>query len=193
MSEPTPTTEAPPALVTPEAFSAALGGRVSANDPRVPPLLDGATRAVRRYCGWHVAPEWRTTLTLDGPGGWLLALPTLRLADVHELTFEDQPMTLSDVEWSHNGEVRRLDASWGYGYRVITADVTHGYTLAADLAAVVVQVVANALASPLGATREQAGAMSVQWATTAPGVSGGLSLLQRDLALLNSYRLPGVL
>lgn len=190
MSEPTLTTD-PPALVTPEALSAATGGRISSADPRVPVLIDGATRAVRRYCGWHVAPEWRTTLTLDAPGGWLLALPTLRLGDVHAFTFEDAPLALTDVEWSHNGEVRKLNGPWGYGYRSITADVTHGYTLAADLATVIAQVVVNALASPLGATREQAGSMSVQWATTAPGVSGGVSLLERDLALLNTYKLPG--
>ena len=70
--------------------------------------------------------------------------------------------------------------------------VQHGFDLdaVADLKQVVQQVVGNAISSPLGATREQAGAVSVSWATTAPGVSGGLSLLERDLMILDRYKLP---
>jgi hypothetical protein len=43
----------------------------------------------------------------------------------------------------------------------------------------------------MGATREQAGIYAASWATTAPGVSGGMSLLARDTAVLDTYRLAG--
>ena len=77
-------------------------------------------------------------------------------------------------------------------FRAVQAKIQHGYDLdaVADLKAVVQQVVGNAISSPLGATREQAGAVSVSWATTAPGVSGGISLLERDYAIVDQYRLP---
>ena len=43
---------------------------------------------VRAYCGWHIAPVVTETLTLDGPGGHLLVLPTLRLVDLLSVTNE---------------------------------------------------------------------------------------------------------
>lgn len=181
---------APPALLSPEQFSAGTGGKVLATDPRVAPLIDGATAAIRRYCGWHVAGPHTETLTLDGPGGDELVLPTLHLRALSSLV--ERGVTLVDgvdYEWSAKGTVRRLTGCWTARYRALDVTMNHGFDDAADLTQIVQQVVANAIASPMGATREQAGALSVQWATTAPGVSGGLSLLERDMAVLDLYRL----
>ena len=44
---------------------------------------------------------------------------------------------------------------------------------------------------PMGATREQAGQVSVSWAYN-EGVSGGLTFTARDRALLDAYRLPNL-
>jgi hypothetical protein len=185
-----------PALLTPAEFSAGTDGKIAQDDPRVQPLLNGATRGIRRYCGWHVAPEHADTLTLDGPGGVLLQPRTLRIKTLTSITERLGGNTIElvddvDFEWSENGEIRRLNGWWTTRYRAITLAMTHGFEDAPDLVQIIQQVVANACASPLGATREQAGQLSVQWATTAPGVSGGLSLLERDLAVLDSYRIVG--
>lgn len=180
-------------LLTPEAFSAGTGGKILPSDPRVGPLIKGATAAIRRYCRWHVSPAMDDTATLDGPGGSLLVLPTLHVVAITSIT-ERTALLEDDVdyEWSHLGDVRRLGCrNWTDRFRSIAIDYRHGFANADDLKLIIQQVVANAIASPMGATREQAGQLSVSWSTTAPGVSGGLSLLERDLAILNSYKLAG--
>lgn len=173
-----------------DQFAAATGGQVAASDARLGPLLDAASAAVRRYCGWHISPVAEETLVLDGPGGDLLVLPTLRLEMVTSLTVSGEAVDVAGLEWSGNGEVRRR-GGWPDRFRSVVIGIRHGFADAPDVQQIVQQVVANAISSPMGATREQAGQVSVQWSTTAPGVSGGLSLLERDLAVLDRYRLPG--
>lgn len=178
-----------PPFITKENFSQGTGGKIPTSDPRVEPLLKGASAAIRRYCGWHIAPVLQADLVLDGPGGSLLTLPTLRLVNVLSFQDDGNPVEVADLEWSERGMIRHRGRRLTRKFRGIEATVQHGWDEAPDVAQIVQQVVANALSSPLGATREQAGALSVSWATTAPGVSGGLSLLQRDLDVLNLYRL----
>lgn len=187
-----------PALLTPAQFSAGTGGKIPADDPRVQPLIDGATRGLRRHCGWHVAPEFAEEWTLDGPSGALLQPRTLHIKSVTSITERRHPGAETvelvegvDYEWSENGEIRRLNGWWTDRYRSIVVTAVHGFEDAPDLSQIIQQVVANACSSPLGATSEQAGQLAVKWATTAPGVSGGLSLLERDLQLVNSYRIVG--
>ena len=44
--------------------------------------LAQAEAMVRAWCGWHIAPERDEVLTLDGPGGAHLTLPSLHVVDV---------------------------------------------------------------------------------------------------------------
>lgn len=182
-------------LVTPSMLSTWTQGKVSEFDPRLDALIEGATAAVRRYCGWHISPAMIETVVLDGPGGDVLTLPTLHLTALTSVV--EGAMTLVEYEavtgvgvyeWSALGNVRR-HGCWTDRYRGLSVTMTHGYDYAPDVAQIIMQVVASALSSPMGATREQAGQLSVSWATTAPGVSGGLSLLERDLAILDTYRI----
>ena len=187
-------------FVTPAELSVWTGGKILSTDPRLPGLLAGAAAGIRRYCGWHIYPAVEESLTLDGPGGDILPLPTMFLSAVDSVTEDgtvldvwDQGDETGDFEWSANGEVRRLGAWWTERFRGVVVEVTHGYASApADIAQVVMQVCASALSSPMGATREQAIGFAATWAMTAPGVAGGMSLLGRDLAVLDLYRMPGV-
>jgi hypothetical protein len=181
-----------PPLVTPEEFAAWTGGKVSAEDPRVAPLLAGASAGIRRWARWHIAPVLEETLTGDGPGGQLLLLPTGRLLEILTATDAGTDVDVSTLDFSRHGMVSRRDAyGWTNRFGAVSVRVRHGFDLAdvPDVAQIVKQVTANALASPMGATREQAGTVSVAWATTAPGVSGGLSLLQRDLDVLAAFKI----
>lgn len=129
---------------------------------------------------------------MDGSGGNVQLLRTLNVVEA-PIVAERGTTLVPDVdfEWSADGSLRKSWGRWTDRYRGLAVTLTHGFTPeeAADVKAIVLQVVAMALSSPLGATREQAGALAVSWATTAPGVSGGLTLLERDLALLSAYRL----
>jgi hypothetical protein len=183
-----------PPLVTPAEFSAWTGGKIPEADPRLEPLLLGASAGVRRWCGWHIAPVLEETLTGDGPAGRLLLLPTGRLLAVLEAVDAGTVLDVAGVDFSRSGmvELPRASGSWWSGrLGAISVRVRHGFDLAdvPDVAQIVKQLTANALASPMGATREQAGTVSVAWATTAPGVSGGLSLLQRDMDILAAFKI----
>lgn len=175
-------------LVTPEAFSAWTGGRVPVSDPRLAPLLEGATRAVRRYCGWHIAPLLPETLTIDGTGGRLLTIPTLRMTNVDEVKVLGDVLPTDAYDWSELGNIELRHGRWPRRFRSITAKVEHGFDTAPDVAQIIMQVCAAAISSPMGATREQAGQVSVTWGLTAPNTAGGMSLLQRDLEILDLYR-----
>lgn len=181
-----------PSLVTAAEFSAWTGGKIAETDPRVAPLLDGASAGIRRYCGWHIAPVLEETLEGDGPGGTLLLLPTGRLLSVVSATNGGYSVDVSTVEFSRSGMLELSGGGW-WSSKLggVSVRVQHGYDVAdvADVQQVVKQVTANALSSPMGATREQAGQVSISWATTAPGVSGGLSLLERDFAVLAPFKI----
>lgn len=180
------------AFATPAELSAYSKGAISPTDERSQLVLDGATRAIRNYCGWNIAPAENLTVTLDG-GGSVLYLPSLKVNSLTSITIDGTLQTLSDFQWSRRtGNVRRTDG--GYFKEVwggVVVAFNSGYAeTPEDLKQVVLQVSSLALSSPTGATREQAGQVSMAWATTAPGVSGGLVLLARDLATVNAYRLP---
>jgi hypothetical protein len=181
-----------PPLVTPEEFSAWTGGKVQAADPRVGPLLAGASAGIRRWCGWHIAPVLEETLTGDGPGGRLVLLPTGRLLSVLSATNAGADVDVDGLDFSRHGMIELHEGgAWSSRFGTVSVRVRHGWDLVdvPDVAQIIKQVTANALSSPMGATREQAGTVSVAWATTAPGVAGGLSLLQRDLDVLAAFRI----
>lgn len=178
-----------PPFITPQALSDYTQGKVLATDPRVPGLLEGASAAVRRLCGWHIYPVVTETVRLDGPGGRELALPTLNLTALGAVVERDVTVDATTLEWSRLGNVRRTAGCWSESYGALSVTMTHGFEDVPDVEQIVAQVVAAALSSPMGATREQAGSLAVTWATTAPGVSGGLSLLERDLAILATYKI----
>lgn len=180
-------------FATPAELSAYTKGLISPTDERSQPLLDGATRAIRNYCGWNIAPAEDLTVTLDG-GGKALYLPSLKVNSIASIKLTDEAQPLTSFEWSRRtGNVRFTDHArcfpdtWGG----IEVAFNSGYaTVPEDLKQIVLQVSSLAMSSPTGATREQAGQVSMAWATTAPGVSGGLTLLDRDYATLSYYLLP---
>lgn len=173
-------------LISPAGIANGSGGRLIETDPRVIRLAKAVSQAIRNYCGWHIAPSIVETKTLDGTGGSLLQLKTLHLTSVGELRVGGQLIT--DPEWSELGsiKVRTPDR-----YRSVQVTFTHGFELehVEDLIAVGEQIARNAASSPMGYTQESIGSRNVTLAQLAPGVAGGLSLLERDLAILNAYKL----
>lgn len=105
------------------------GGRLP-NDSNTQALLDSALAAARRYCGWTVSPVATVTLTIDGPGGRVLSLPTLRLNSLSAVTEIGVALDVSKLDVSKTkGTVEKFP----YGYwtsraGAITVTMTHGYT-----------------------------------------------------------------
>ncbi|AIT14516.1 head-to-tail adaptor [Mycobacterium phage Carcharodon] len=91
--------------------------------------IEAARAAVRAYCGWHVTPvNTDEVLTLDGPGGPVLFIPTLRLLSLAEVVEDGVSVDVSTVRAAADGRVRKRDGTWWTDeYGSITVKVTHGY------------------------------------------------------------------
>lgn len=178
-------------FASPEELEAYTNGLIPADDPRSELILAGATSAIRNYAGWHIAPAGNITALFDG-GTNVLMLPTLKLNSIASVIVEGTTLEATDYEWSRRtGNVRRKYGCFPDVWGGISVTFNSGYAeVPAELKQITLQASAMALSSPTGATREQAGQVSMQWATTAPGVSGGLTLLERDYAVLDAYILP---
>ena len=171
-----------PPIISPGELSALSGGRFGADTVGVASVLDAVSAAVRNACGWHVSPV-RT-----------LPLRTLMLHSVTSVTECGEELGEGQFEASRNGMIRRLCwREWPRGFGSVVVSYRSGIpaAMAPDLAAVAAQMAANALAAPAGVRAEQAGDVSVTYNTTASGVSGGVRLLDSDLAMLAPYVIDG--
>lgn len=117
-------------LVTVEQYTQ---GRLDRDDPETARLLASALSAARRWCGWHVAPLISNDeVTVDGPGGKLLVLPTLRLTDLVTVIEDGTNIDLDGLHWSARGLVRKDYGSWSQRFGSITVVMSHGFDDAED-------------------------------------------------------------
>lgn len=148
----------------------------------IPPQLgasEAASALVRAWCGWHVAPAWPETLTLDTQAGSSLLLPTLRIQSVESCTLDGVDI-LDRIEWSADGMIRYQ--AFPRKFRALTISLTHGFDESAILP--IVDRVASRLTtlSP-GVEEETVGRRSVRY------TSGGGGLLEEDRLALAPFKL----
>ena len=172
-------------ILTVDAFRELSPG-LSSSDARVQAAIDGVTAAVRDWCGWHVAPSLECEWTGEADGR-VLVLPAMGVTAVHSVSGDGSASC--GFEWKPSGLVR-LDAGHRFSdsWRGATCAYTAGFDPSA-VAHVVAQVAANMLAASPGVAGERAGGVDITYNQTGAGVTGGVSLLDRDKALLAPYRL----
>lgn len=108
-------------------------GRLAAADPATAAWLDRALKAARRYCGWRVTPPAVETVTLDGPGGRRLSLPTMHLVELQSLSEDGTSLDVDDLYVSALGLVRKKSGGcWSHRYGALEVTMNHGYTDATD-------------------------------------------------------------
>lgn len=184
-----------PPLITPDQLDAATGGRFGWCTPGVDAVLDAVSAAIRDACGWHVSPPLPVVERTQGPGR-MLALRSLMVTGVESVAECGAELAEGQYEWRMDGALRRACwRSWPGAYRSVEVRYTSGIPseMAPALAAVASQLASNALAAPAGVRSEQAGNVSISYNQTASGVSGGVRLLDSDLAMLRPYMLGEVL
>lgn len=143
--------------------------------------LDGVIADIRAFCGWHIAPSITETLTLDGPGRRTLLLPSLYVSSVAAVTEDGTEVAPENYDWSEKGMVRRRNGLWSERWRGITVTLSHGYAEApAGVLGVILDVVADALAVPLGTVPEKMGPFEFG--------GGGTAFKAHQLAVLGRYR-----
>ena len=109
-------------------------GKLLQGDRETYRFLNSARTLVRNYCQWHVTPPITETLTLDGPGDWVLYLPSKFVTNIASIVEDGVTLNVStDISWSQHGEVIKPTANalwnrvWSSKFRSIVVTLTHGY------------------------------------------------------------------
>lgn len=184
-----------PLLITPEQLQEATGGRFGPDTPGVSTVLEGVSAVIRDACRWHVSPVLDCEERTGGPGK-VIALRTLMMPDDPEVEELGVALGPGQFEWDGRGLIRRACfRSWPDAWGSVVVRYRSGIPpeMAPALVAVAAQVASNSLAAPAGVQSEQAGGVSISYNQTASGVSGGVRLLESDLAMLRVYMLGEVL
>ena len=171
-------------MISVAQFKALCPG-LSSTDAQIQAVLDSVSSAIRDYCGWHVGPSLECAFTGDGEGR-LLMLPGMGVTQVSSL--EINGVTSTDYEWTAAGMVRLKNSVFPREWRSVECVYTAGFD-AESIGQVVAQIASNALAAAPGVSSERAGNVSITYNQTGNGITGGVSLLPRDYAMLAPYRL----
>lgn len=179
-------------IIDADQFAVITGGAFSASPERVTAVLNGVSSAIRDYCGWHVAPSLPCIFRGNGEGR-LMMLPAMGVSDVEAVCIMDGEVTgeilpENQYQWTAAGMVRLTFGRFPDTWRGVLCEYTAGFN-SASLGVVVAQIAGNALAASPGVSDERAGGVSISYNRTGEGITGGVSLLPRDVALLAPYRL----
>lgn len=161
-------------------------GRLSADDEQTERILARSLAEVRRWCGWHVTPVLEQELILDGPGGPLLRLPTLRVVEIDTVTDDGTELDVDTLEWSRTGMVRKpAGVSWTDRLSGISVALTHGFTAdeAADFEAAVFSIADRISQETVGGSPTVVGPF--RWAAD----NSGSAFTAGEQSILEQYRL----
>jgi hypothetical protein len=128
---------------------------------------------------------------LDGPGGRLLRLPTLRLIidSDFELVEDGTTRAVADLYVSERGMLRkRSGCAWSCHFGAITATFTHGYDDADDFNAAVLSYIDRASLAPSGGRARVIGPF--QYDTES--MAAGSAFTVAEKAKLDLYRLERI-
>lgn len=175
-------------FATKEQMASRTGGAITVSShPFLEDELKAASKLIRNYCRWHVAPQ--ETLRLRQYRRWAedIWLPAMEIESVTKVTADG-------VVWEQ-GAVDGVRFDRGSGQTSIRAAAVDIEFVAGfeevpdDLVTLTLQVAARALGSPLGLVREQAGTVSVTHSQSGFNIAGGDVLLDPEKDGLAAYRL----
>ena len=173
-------------MLTVEALADYTQGRLDPDADETAEILERSLAEVRKFCGWHVSPVITADeITIDGPGGRLLWLPTLRVVDLTEVIENGVTLDVNELEWSQNGLVRKpvTAPDWTLKFRAITVTMTHGVE-AKDFEAAVLSVADRKSQTPVGGAVVSVGPF--RWSEERVSGAGFTSA---ELSILRQYRL----
>lgn len=150
--------------------------------------LDAAVSTIRKYCGWHVSPNIREDIVLDGIGGTGIELPTLRLTNVLSIENDGKVIDLESVDISRDGVIELQHGSWSRRLGGIKLSIEHGFDEVHELTALANTIAARAAASPNGVIQEGSDGVLIRFSTFGGSTSGGVALMAHEYAILDLYR-----
>ncbi|MGW5920832.1 hypothetical protein ACWFPY_17755 [Nocardia fluminea] len=152
--------------------------------------LAGIVREIRGYCGWHIAPAVDEVFTVDGSGGAVQQLATLRLNSVDSVTECGVLLPAYGYEWSQDGSLRKWSC-WTTRYRGIVVEANHGYeTVPENIISVILDAASSAISTKVGkgvAGDEPEKVGPFEWG---PRSDRGVVLTGVQRRVLDRYRIP---
>lgn len=113
------------------AVAAYTKNRLAVDDPETQRILDRATSVVEDFCEWHVKPiKANHVITLDGPGGRKLPLPTQKVDQLHSVVEDGIALNVAELVRSQTKPVlleKKSGACWSTNPSSIVVTMTHGY------------------------------------------------------------------
>ncbi|WP_072500603.1 hypothetical protein [Olsenella phocaeensis] len=152
-----------PPIMTPDEFAAATGGTLSATTETVDWALGAYSDAIRRQCGWHVAPSLACAYVADG--GRLIRLPAMSVSSVDSVSVGGEAVDPECYEWSQDGLVRfvRPCAALRAGWRGVTVRYVAGSDAMGALQSTLVALVSEFLVGHPGISSQTAGGTQVSY------------------------------
>lgn len=169
-------------------------GRLLASNPETVRILKRAYAAVRKYCGWQVTPVVTETVTLDGPDGVLLSLPTMKLVTLTSVVEDGVTLNVADLTPSASGRLvvkRVAPFYWSSKFRSVVVTMTHGFDSAPDFDQAVLESV-DSIALKIGGAgalrRDRVDDVDVEYHPRQSG-EGEYDIDMPAHSLLDQYRL----
>lgn len=163
------------------------GAITAETHPYLKQELAAASRLIRDYCRWHIAPVMQVQHVRRGYGREQVWLKAMQIASVDEVKVDG-------TEWEAEKLDRvRVDPDTGWT-NIEARDVALTFTAGFDpvpesIVSLTLQVAARALGSPLGFVREQAGGVAVTHTQIGFNQAGGALLLPAEETMLDEYRI----
>lgn len=150
-----------------------------------------AEALVRGFCGWHIAPSRKATVTLRGTTGPTLMLPSLYVTEITSVTVDDSLTDAADYYEFQAGYLTR-PSGWWTAERIVV-EFTHGYEdVPADVTAIVQAVAQRAIANPGSLKSKSIGPFSESYSLTSSDGVTPLTLLDSEKEALRRYRIPAL-
>lgn len=148
-----------------------------------------AQAAVRRYCGWHVAPSISETVTVDAYGGKALLVPSKHITELKSVKIGETDVT-DRVYFSKAGTLLIRGGWWPDLPGSVTVEMQHGYELeeVPDVAALILAIGKRAKSDPGVIASQSVNGATVAY-QTAGGAPLGVALLDIEKAALETHRL----
>lgn len=148
--------------------SRSQGAITKASHPFLENELDAATRAIREFCRWHIAPARSVKYRRAGASADDVWLPAMEIASI-------DAVTVNGEEWSSERVAAvEFDPTTGwtniYGRRVEVTYTAGFAEVPADVVTATLELAALGLGTALGQVREQAGTVSVTYSRRGNGV-----------------------
>lgn len=174
--------------LTPQDLSSYSKGRLDAQDSGTQDALAAALSAARRFCRWHVTGSRTETLTLDGPGSPLLALPTQHVDSIAQILEKGVEIPAGLYLFSKAGKVRKASgAKWSRRYSAVVITLTHGWDDAPEFNRAVLSAADRLSLATSGGRRTKVGPFEY-----APEAAGAGSMFSaEEQAALSQYRIEG--